>query len=882
MIAPHPSAITITIDHSAIATTAPVSWAVGLLRDAFARQQVATRVVLDDDPSGPAVNVAGGDRSPAAQRIARTGTAIPHGDEAFVVSPDPGDDDLTLIWGSGVRGLVYGVLELADRLDHATQGAPARPRSPIVGRPSNEVRSVARLFCSEVEDLGWFRDEGFWDRYLSMLVGQRFNRFSLTLGLGYNYHRGITDAYLYFAYPFLVSVPGSDVRVPQLPDEERDRNLSMLRHISDACAARGLDFQLGLWTHAYDWIDSPEARHAIEGLTPERHAAYCRDALTVMLEACPSVGGVTFRIHGESGIPERSWDFWRTVFSGVAACGRRVGIDLHAKGLDERTLQDALDTGLPVTVSPKFWAEHMGPPYHQAAIREHERPVREDPSSRSEWHRHMAVSEGSRPFTRYGYADFLREDRSYAVVFRLWAGTQRVLLWGDPATAAGYGRAAALAGSQGLEWCEPLTFKGREGTGTPGSSRTGYADPSLEPADDWEKYAYTYRLLGRLTYDPATPPEQWQRSLECTFGAMAPAAEAALASASRILPLVTVAHHPSASNNYYWPELYTDMPIVWSEDGTRPHPYLDTPQPRRFGTASPLDPEVFSDVAGFVAELLAGEPDGRMSPLQVADRLQALAMSASRRIGRIEENLRDHEAGARRWLVDVRILAALGRFFAAKLRAAVWYELYVGTGDPEALRLAVEQLTRGRDAWLDASERAGVYVRDLTYGPELRLRGHWADRLPAIDADLRDMRDRVGAAVTRPARSDIVRRVTAAARPVDVAHQPTDAFVPGTPLGLRVEVCGEGADRVAGIRVRYRPMNQALEVQSREMDRTDGGFETELPGAELTGEYPLAYAFEIRDRDGMAWRHPGLGRTLSERPYVVIRPRRERSSDGPC
>ena len=101
------------------------------------------------------------------------------------------------------------------------------------------------------------------------------------------------------------------------------------------------------------------------------------------------------------------------------ASGRRVGIDLHAKGLDERMLQLAIDTGLPVTVSPKFWAEHMGLGYHQAAIRESERRVREDPSALSEWHSYMAVSEGSRPFTRYGYADFLREDRNYDVVFRL-------------------------------------------------------------------------------------------------------------------------------------------------------------------------------------------------------------------------------------------------------------------------------------------------------------------------------------------------------------------------------------------------------------------------------------------------------------------------------
>ena len=124
----------------------------------------------------------------------------------------------------------------------------------------------------------------------------------------------------------------------------------------------------------------------------------------------------------------------------------------------------------------------------------------------------MNVSEGSRPFTRYSYGDFLREDRPYDVVFRIWPGTQRVLLWGDPAMAAGFGRNASIAGSEGLEWCEPLSLKGREGTALPGT-RDGYADASLTTADDWEKHAYTFRLFGRLLYDPDAAPETWRRQL---------------------------------------------------------------------------------------------------------------------------------------------------------------------------------------------------------------------------------------------------------------------------------------------------------------------------------------------------------------------------------
>ena len=51
----------------------------------------------------------------------------------------------------------------------------------------------------------------------------------------------------------------------------------------------------------------------------------------------------------------------------------------------------------------------------------------------------------------------------------------------------------------------------------------------------------------------------WLRS---EFGPAAIAVETAVANASRILPLLTSAHLPSASNHAFWPEMYTNMPIV--------------------------------------------------------------------------------------------------------------------------------------------------------------------------------------------------------------------------------------------------------------------------------------------------------------------------------
>jgi len=129
-------------------------------------------------------------------------------------------------------------------------------------------------------------------------------RLNLTLGLGYDFVTGLRDTYFYFAYPFFLSVPGHDVRAVPLPDAERDLNLSMLKFISDEAARRGLQFQLGLWTHAFRWTNSPNVNYTISGLTPETQGTYCRDALRALLMQCPNISGVTLRTHGESGVPE--------------------------------------------------------------------------------------------------------------------------------------------------------------------------------------------------------------------------------------------------------------------------------------------------------------------------------------------------------------------------------------------------------------------------------------------------------------------------------------------------------------------------------------------------------------------------------------------------
>ena len=516
--------ITLVLDPAdPIASSGPSKWAAQEILNRLQARKADSRIVPSITQAAPGdicVVVCG--PTLTAPAVMPPASRPPAAAESFSISNATVSGRRVLMAsGRDPRGLSYALLELADRLEYETNPAAAfQIARAITEQPANRIRSVLRAFVSEVEDKPWYYDRAGWRDYLTMLATHRFNRFNLSFGIGYDFVTEIRDSYFHFTYPFLLKVPGYNVQVTITPpfggapdlitDDERARNLSLLQFISAAAVERGIDFQLGLWTHGWNFDNAPAPTHRITGLTPATHAAYCRDALHALLVACPAISGVTLRTHGESGVPEESYPFWKTVFSGISAAGRKIEIDQHAKGIDAEMIGLAQSTGMPTAISPKYWAEHMGLPYHQAAIRPNEMPK---PGVANATGALMALSNGSRVFMRYGYGDLLREDRKYSVLHRIWPGTQRFLLWGDPLIAAAYGRASSFSSSNGVEWMEPLTFKGRKGSGLAGG-RTGYAGIQSATARDWEKYLYTYRVWGRAIYNPATSTDARKRYLK--------------------------------------------------------------------------------------------------------------------------------------------------------------------------------------------------------------------------------------------------------------------------------------------------------------------------------------------------------------------------------
>ena len=855
-----PRSVAIVIDPAEpVASAPPCRWAAGELSGALNAGGTQARIV---DRIAQASNddfcvVASGNRQGRAP-------SVPEG--LALASGRVGGRDVVFAAGQDPRGLVYALLELADRVRHSPDaaGALAVPTA-IAERPANTIRSVTRLFTSDIEDKPWYNDRDMWPRYLSMLATQRFNRFNLSFGIGYDFLRSVTDAYFLFAYPFLLDVPGYRVRVPQLSDSERDRNLEMLRFISEQTVARGMEFQLGLWMHGYEWINSPNPNYTIEGLNADNHGPYCRDAVRALLKACPAVSGVTLRIHGESGVEEGSYQFWKTVFEGVATCGRNVEIDMHAKGMDKTMMDTAVATGLPIKISPKYWAEHFGMPYHQADIREVERP-----KPGHEGTGLMKLSSGSRSFLRYGYGDLLREDRKWGVLHRIWPGTQRLLLWGDPLTAAAHSRAFRFCGSDGVEIMEPLSFKGRRGSGIAGN-RTAYADASLAPHWDWEKYEYGHRIWGRLLYNPDTSPDVWKRYMRSHFGDAGPALASALASASRILPTITTAHAPSAGNNTYWPEVYLNHSLV---DAAHPGPYTDTPSPKVFGAVSPLDPQLFSRINDCADSFLKGERTGAYSPIEVAQWIEDYAGEASRDLAEAEARASGKERPEyRRMAIDIELQSAIGRFFGAKFRAGVLYRIHEQTGSRAALEACLERYRAAREIWAGLADRAkGVYVPDITVGELRQLRGHWLERLPDIDKDIALVADRLGqASSTEPAPGIHSAIAEALGRPVresiSCSHTAPSRFRPGQPLELELTP----ARKLAAVRLYYRHVTQAERYESVAMTAAGSRWRATVPGTYTAGTYPIEYYFELRESPAKATLHPGFAADRTNQPYYVVR-----------
>jgi hypothetical protein len=441
--------------------------------------------------------------------------------------------------------------------------------------------------------------------------------------------------------------------------------------------------------------------------------------------------------------------------------------------------------------------------------------------------------------------------------------------------AGAYARTASFCGSAGLDLMEPLTFKGREGSGQSGG-RCAYSDASLNPQQDWQKYDLYYRVWGRKLYNPDADPEIWRRVMRADFGAGSEATEKSLSHASRILPLLTSAHLPSARNHDLWYELPTNMPIV---EGSEPSPYGDTPTPKIFGTVSPLDPQLFATVSEYAQSLERQEKSAKYSPIDVARWVEQCVDDAKYSLNTASRTVKARDGSAfRRIEEDILIQIGLGTFFAHKLRSAVLYEIFQHSNDAAIGKAALEHFQRARDAWSIMAERAkNVYRANVSYGSIPKRSGHWLDRLPGIDADIAAMRAKIQQNKTGTISSRMaVKMAEESGKPhsastIRSSHIPPENFKPGDALALRLVVTsGESTHVVHGVRLRYRHVNQAERWNTLSASGKGSVYTVAIPAAYTQSEFALEYYFELEDNKAAKWIYPGFNGTFSNQPYFEV------------
>ena len=88
--------------------------------------------------------------APVAREVLfRAGVSMPDAPESLGLVPgELAGRSVLLACGSDAPGLVYAILELADRVDHASEPLAAlQVQQAIVEQPANKIRSIMRRLC---------------------------------------------------------------------------------------------------------------------------------------------------------------------------------------------------------------------------------------------------------------------------------------------------------------------------------------------------------------------------------------------------------------------------------------------------------------------------------------------------------------------------------------------------------------------------------------------------------------------------------------------------------------------------------------------------------------------------------------------------------------
>jgi hypothetical protein len=483
---------------------------------------------------------------------------------------------------------------------------------------------------------------------------------------------------------FVVSEKYPDVGMP--PEQAR-KNLTMLQKVCHMAKERGIRLGIMNYTGGWNW---PGCRPA-----PERPVAdfieYTKEGLKQIVKGCPDLGMIGFRI-GESGYGE---DFYaKSYVAALEELGRPLPLYTRTWGAAKPKLME-LGKMYPdkFIIEIKYNGEQMGPPWHVAGGR-------------------MAG------WRDYSYQDYLFYPRAYKVIWQIRAnGTHRIFQWAGFEHIRECVKTTNLAGSVGF-CVEPMS--------------TYYPVTDFfhkKPLFRWEyeRNPLWYLMWGRLAYDPNTPEDVFRLAAREHWGTeYGDKAYELLQSMSRIVPTIKTQFSLGPDHRDHAPELEWGGSI------------------RQWAKSQPFDTFSRSGPADYAREVMTGAHSGRLSPTDTAFVLELLSAETEDLSNRIPAKT---SSALDDLILDAHMLAALSRYYMARLTAAAAFAMVDGSAAagrrenlPELVEELPELVAESATQWKNLAE-----LGDTNYRPFIdTLRMHtqtylWSQSTARFERDRRDL-----------------------------------------------------------------------------------------------------------------------------------------------
>ncbi|MCH6256539.1 glycoside hydrolase family 20 zincin-like fold domain-containing protein [Puniceicoccaceae bacterium K14] len=218
-----------------------------------------------------------------------------------------------------------------------------------------------------------------------------------------------------------------------------------------------------------------------------------------------------------------------------------------------------------------------------------------------------------------------------------------------------------------------------------------------------DKHWYSFMLWGRLGYDRSLNRDHFVNALESRFpDTQAGLLHDAWQNASKVIPLV---------NRFHW----RDWDFMWAVEGCKDRRYrtvedfYDNPTMEASGILNPK---------AYVEAKLANQPITDTTPLDIAEQIE-LATELS--LAHLQTLSSERGSELDSTLQDIKAMALLGQFYAAKIRATVAFGFYKQTGELQYRQEAVDLLQRGLVPWNaytalnETRYRSQVFARTLVF-----------------------------------------------------------------------------------------------------------------------------------------------------------------------